>query len=452
MKHQTHTDYIDTQEEEIISNLCQFIEIPSVSSDLIAVKESLDYILSLGKAMGMRSRSLMNNQIGIVEIGQGDETIGILVHVDVVPAGDLDLWQTPPFKATIIDGRIYGRGAIDDKGPAIAALYAMKAIDNIKKPLKKKIQLIIGTQEEVEWTDMQAYTKAYPLPDYGFTPDGEFPLCNIEKGFANIELELPLSPNNEAIFSTQDYLTELEGGTQINVVPANCKAKAIKNGQPLDHHAMGRATHSSQPENGDNAIVKLCKNLNPQDYADNGVRRAVHMIATKLDEMDGRHLGLKTHHQYYNGEFIHHNTLSVTTVKTEEDAVRIGVNMRHTYGTHEENIQSAFDELAKAYGGKISYFRSMPPVYISKDQPFMKVFETAYNNISGRDNVFSLAYGGSYAKAMPNIVSWGPLFPDEEDTCHEANEFININNLMCITKIYTDALVQMAFTSQSFKL
>ncbi|GAB1477306.1 hypothetical protein MASR2M70_21440 [Bacillota bacterium] len=214
--------YLKEKQERMIHDVCDFVRIPSVSCDSVKVGDALEYILNLGKSFGFRAASFLDGRVGVIETGEGDEVLGILSHVDVVGPGNLDLWESPPFEPLVKDGRIYGRGTLDDKGAAIAALYAMRAVCELGLPLKKKIQLILGTQEEVEWTDMEAYVKRHPLPDYGFTPDGEFPMCNIEKGGIDLTLAFPLT---EKMVADGRYLTHIEAGTASNVVPGSCKAE-----------------------------------------------------------------------------------------------------------------------------------------------------------------------------------------------------------------------------------
>lgn len=142
--------YIENNKDEMLKDLADFVAIPSISSDKEKVRKALEFALKLGADMGFRVENCLNGQVGVIEIGQGEETLGILSHVDVVPAGDLEEWETDPFEAVIKDGRVYGRGNIDDKGMIISSLYAMKAVSEYGIPLKKKVQLILGTQEEVD--------------------------------------------------------------------------------------------------------------------------------------------------------------------------------------------------------------------------------------------------------------------------------------------------------------
>ena len=136
--------YIENHKDEMLKDLADFVAIPSISSDIEKVTEALEFALKLGADMGFRVENYLDGQVGVIEIGEGEETLGILSHVDVVPAEDLDEWETDPFEAVIKDGKVYGRGTIDDKGMIIASLYAMKAVLESGAPLMKKVQLILG--------------------------------------------------------------------------------------------------------------------------------------------------------------------------------------------------------------------------------------------------------------------------------------------------------------------
>ncbi len=450
--------YMEAHKEDIIRDAGDLIGIPSISDDHKQVLRALEHVLAIGRSMGFQARSVLNGQAGIIEIGEGPETLGILVHVDVVPPGDAASWETPPFEPVIKDGKLYGRGAVDDKGPIIASLYAMKAVTELGIPLKKKVQMIIGTQEEVEWTDMEAYVKAFPLPDYGFTPDGEFPVCNIEKGVTDIELLVPVKTPDIEMEGL--FLTAINGGTATNVVPDHCKASLLKRTIKRDGNVeeevftlegKGVSVHSCQPEKGKNAILELSSLLSKYPLADTEPARLAKLLDRQFADINCSGIGLYSENEYYEGEYVHRNIVSPTMISTEEGAVRINFNLRSAYGTCKEKIRNAFEEIAAQIGGSIEKFAGLPPVFVSKERPFMKVFAEAYETVTGLENEFTLAYGGSYAKAMDNVVSFGPLFPGEEDTCHEVNEYIAIDSLLLNAKVFAEAIGRIALSDAGFK-
>ena len=445
--------YIDQKEEEMVKELCEFIKIPSISTDLEKVEDALMFAIELSKKLGFEAKGVINNQVGVIEIGQGSETLGILSHVDVVDPGDMSVWKTDPFQPAILDKTIYGRGTLDDKGAIIASLYAMKAVSELGLPFKKKIQLILGTQEEVKWTDMNAYVKEYPLPDYGFTPDGEFPICNIEKGGIDFNMVLPLG---ELVGEENgEYLVNISAGTADNIVPGKCKALILqKKGSEKKEEtieAVGKAVHSCQPEKGDNAIFKMVEKLKAKDLKSNKLLEIVMMASEKFKALYGEDVGVYSDSEYYNNEFVHRTVFSPTKLYVENRNVVIHINVRFAYGEDSNNIIKAFEKIALEFNGTMQNVIVMPAVYVSKERPFLHAFANSYEDVMGIKNEYVLAYGGSYAKAIPNVVSWGPIFPGDEDTCHEENEYITIKCLLDNAKIFAVALSKIVFSESSYK-
>ncbi len=439
--------YIDSHSAEMIQELSEWIAIPSVSSNLNEVERALDYILRLARGMGFTARSELGGQVGVIECGEGPETLGILTHVDVVPPGDAAEWETDPFCATVKDGKLFGRGAIDDKGPAIASLYAMRAVLESGEPLKKRVQLILGTQEEVEWTDMNAYVKACPLPDYGFTPDDAFPICNIEKGCGPATLKIPFDVPDDG----KRYLAAIEAGVAFNAVPSAAWA-SFNTGEPV--MASGRATHASQPEKGENALIALAAKLKTMYEAGglymNNALAFMLMLVERFSTSCGEGMGLCSESEYYKGEFVHRNTITPTYVTTESGVLTVSFDVRFPYGMSDQKITDAFKALAAEFGGTAET-GLQPAVFVSSSSPFLHAFAEAYEAMTPNKNEYTIAYGGSYAKAMPNVVAWGPLFPDDTDTCHEANEYIRLDALSDCAKIFAQAVASIALSDKSFK-
>ena len=438
-------EFLKAHEKEMQSDLMDFIRIPSVSSDHENVVKALHFALDLAEKYGFETESFLDDQVGMIRMGTGDETLGILTHVDVVPPGDAADWDTDPFEPVIKDNRMYGRGTIDDKGMIVASLYAMRAVRELGLPMYKKVELIMGTQEEVQWVDMDAYVKEYPLPDYGFTPDGEYPICNIEKGNVDQLMEFDVKDDTEP---EGLYLKGLDIGIANNVVPGKAKA-ILSNGEEIV--ASGKAVHSCQPERGNNAIFILKDELKAMGVASNKLMKLLEAVSEDLSDPFGSKVGLYSEDEYYMGEFVHRNAFSPTIFKAEDGIATLNVNLRFPYGEEAENIRAKLDAWAAKNGGKTVKFSSLPAVFVSKERPFLKVFAEAYEDVSPFENEFTLAYGGSYAKAMPNIVSWAPLFPGEEDTCHEPNEYIDLDNMLMSAEIFAESIGRIVLSEESFK-
>jgi succinyl-diaminopimelate desuccinylase len=239
--------YINKNEAHILADLQKLISFRTVSEEKDEIIKSLFWFLKRAEEMGFRTYKTTTNDVGVVEAGQGNETLGILVHLDVVDPGDPDKWSYPPFEGTIADGLVWGRGTMDDKGAAVICLYGMKALLELGVPFRKKIRLIVGTAEEEDWTDMEHFKEEFPCPDYGFSPDGDFPIYNIENGYADVVLEFDESENID-LFGEFD----VHSGKSANTVPS----KAVLSINGVRQVFEGVSAHSSTPEMGVNAIEK----------------------------------------------------------------------------------------------------------------------------------------------------------------------------------------------------
>ena len=330
----------------------------------------------------------------------------------------------------------------------------MKAVMDSGDPLKKKMQMILGTQEEVDWTDMDAYNAAdFKHPDYGFSPDGEFPLCNIEKGIIDSEMHFDIADTPEG---DGWFLTSVDGGAIANAIPGKCIAvlTRFENGKFAETKALttsGKSVHSCQPELGDNAIYKMAEHIEDMDVRDSMLKQILLMTKEKFGSIFGKEIGLYSKTEVIDGDFVHRNAFSVTMFKMEGKHVMLHINCRFAWGTESDEIVAKLTELAASYGGSLSAVEALPAVYVNSQRPFIKEFNDAYEEGSGFKAECVLAYGGSYAKAMPNIVSWGPIFPGEEDTCHEANEYIPIKSLLDNGRVFALALGRVALSDKLFK-
>ena len=446
--------FIEDNRDLVVRRCKELVAIPSMTEDREQVSLALDYVLDLGLRMGLKTKSLLNGEIGLVEAGEGEEILGVLAHVDVVDPGDESKWISPPFEPEIREGKLYGRGTLDDKGAVIAVMTAMEALVKLGIPLKKEIQLILGTREETHWTDMEAYVEKFPLPDYGFTPDGSFPICNVEKGGMDLELIVPLEKLQPQ--GKKAVLESAEAGKAVNVVPGECQAVLkMPDGTIKKLETKGRSVHSCQPEKGINALVEMGKQirsmLESATLEPTKGAKFLAMLGDRFESTEGEPLGLYSETEYYQGEFVHRNVFSPTLAYTSDQEFHVNINVRFPYGSDEEKIRETFRYLAAEFGGRMEEKGYMPAVYVRKDRPFLKAFDEAYERVMGESGGYNLEYGGTYAKAIPDVVSWGPIFPGEEDTCHEENEYIGVDSLVKNAKIFALAMANIVLTEDSFR-
>ncbi len=221
--------YIKAKRSEMIEDILELIRIKSINGCAAENTEALNLFLQKAEAMGFKTMKTSTGDVGIVELGSGDQTLGILVHMDVVGIGDTDKWTYPPFEGRVAKGFLWGRGVVDDKGPAVMCLYALKAIKELEIPLNKRVWLIVGTSEEAEWTDIASFKKEFPVPDFGFSPDGDFPIYNSEKGYCDVQMRF-MEP-------CIDILEKLDSGDSPNTIPSRAEVK-IRNQENLVFHGF----------------------------------------------------------------------------------------------------------------------------------------------------------------------------------------------------------------------
>lgn len=291
-------EIVENKKGEIISSIKELIQIKSVLEKTSekdkpfgkGICKALDYVLNLGEKLGLKSDNV-DGYAGYLEIGEGREMIGVLCHVDVVPEGSG--WDYPPYDAQLHDGKIFGRGAVDDKGSTIASIFALKAIRESGLPVSKRARVIIGTDEETQARGIKYYLKNREKPLYGFSPDAEFPVVFAEKGILRFRLIKKIKGNKQ---KRETFLIRLTGGDKVNIVSdyakaeieTSCRDLGIIQEQIKHPHAnkgikitresatkvliesFGKSAHASLPEEGKNAIsqlVNFLKNLHfqPED-------------------------------------------------------------------------------------------------------------------------------------------------------------------------------------------
>lgn len=400
------------------------------------------------------------------------DMVGILGHIDVV--GAASDWNTPPFEAVIEDGKVYGRGTSDDKGPLVSSLYAMKYIsENNLLPTGSCIRMIVGSDEEEGLQCIEYYNKhALRMPNHSFVPDGYFPLVNCEKGLIDFDLTFAVTPCQSA----KARITALSGGSGRNIVAGNAACtiefsnanraeildklssqpalatEATESGCTIK--ASGIATHAMSPEKGDNAISKLIHVLKVS-----GVTFDCQGFIDAYDELiglsyNGEKLGIN-----YTDELSGELTFNVGTISfdrsvasssssdgsdTTKPTITIACNMRYPVSYTKENIVGKM--LGKLENAGFTYTETLelPSLFIDRNDPLIEKLMEAYREITGDTEHEAFSIGGAtYARSIPNAVSFGPLFPYETELAHESNECLAIESLEKMTEIYILALEKL---------
>lgn len=380
------------------------------------VDQAKNYVLSLARSMGMKTVDA--GAYAYVEIGEGEKLMGMLAHLDVVPAGEG--WTKDPFGGEIENSRIYGRGTTDDKGPVIAALYAMKDLLNQGEPLPKRIRLILGqTEENGEWEDIEAYLEAEDVPDYGFTPDGDFPAIQCEKGAMVFEIKLPLEESG---------VVSAEGGTAPNMVPGHAVLETVSE----RYEALGQVCHGCAPWLGENAISLAAGKL-AEAEPDSAFGK---MYQNLIDEtIYGERLGIADE-DAESGKL----SLNVGTISSDGKDVTLMVDIRYPASSNPAEIEKTFQEKFGAYGAVSNCVYQVKPLFIPSESPVLQALLSSYRKHTGDESAPVIIGGGTYAKAMPGIVAFGPNFPGHENREHMEDEYILLEDFRKLREIYRDAL------------
>ncbi|HKL75286.1 MAG TPA: dipeptidase PepV [Halanaerobiales bacterium] len=456
---------IEEMRDNIIATTQELVRIKSVQDTPKegkpfgeGVNKALEATLEIAKNMGFETGNI-DGYAGYAEMGQGDEMLGILCHLDVVPEGSN--WSYPPYAAEIHDDKIYGRGTIDDKGPAVAALYAMKAVKDSDITLNKRVRIIFGTNEESGWGGMDYYLENAEVPDLGFSPDAEFPVIHAEKGILIFKLKEEFeSVDNKGTVKVKS----IKGGNAPNMVPDHCEAELEGNYQQIKEKlnefltkndydmsleknddlvllkSEGVSAHGSMPADGQNAISQLMTFLGTLDLGEDDIAEFISFYNDKIGmEYYGQSIGCGFEDEVSGKLIFNVGVIDLSSKKGE-----ITVNIRYPVTNKAETVYSEIkDKLNKDI--ELEETQAKDPLYVEKDDPLVKNLMEVYRDIVGDEDSEPIAIGGgTYARAIEKAVAFGPLFPGQIELAHQKDEYIGIPELIQNAKIYAGAVAALA--------
>ncbi|WP_042374436.1 M20 family metallopeptidase [Neobacillus jeddahensis] len=424
--------------------LQQLVEIPSVIHENEAdfpfgrqIDLALKKTLTICEQLGFRTYYDPKGYYGYAEIGEGNEMIGVLGHLDVVPAGSSEEWSTPPFQAIIKEGKMFGRGTQDDKGPTLAALFAVKALMNLDLSFQKRIRFIFGTDEETLWRCMNRYCELEEIPSMGIAPDSVFPLVYAEKGL----LQLLLEGRNETSL-------RITAGNSFNAVPDTATYTGEKRTELTEAltslgfvyettdtgvTVVGKAVHAQVTEKGINAINRLLIGLKRMgvssktiDFIHDLIQEdpfAVTIFGECEDEPSGK---LK---------------FNVGKIELNEDVERLSIDIRIPVTIDKQEIVDAITQKAGDYDLTYKEFDYLHSIYVPKDHFLIKTLMNVYQEVTGDFTSEPISSGGAtYARAMDNFVAFGAIFPHQTKTEHQPNEHIDLEEMFTAMLIYAKAI------------
>ena len=411
--------------EDILKDLDELIKIESVSSQGSEMPaKALEWILQKAENMGFSTKNI-NGIAGHAEYGYGDEIAAVLTHVDVVPAGDG--WSVEPFALTEKNGRLYGRGVVDDKGPAIIALYCFKALKDNHIIPDRKLRLIFGAAEEIGMNDMETYFQSEQMPDMAFTPDSEYGICTCEKGILQLKISLDENENR--------YLKNFHSGMAVNAVPSKADAFVDR-----EFNAVGKASHGSTPELGVNAAVNLIRTLS-DIYGYSSLGNLCTFLGKEIgSETNGQTLGISC-----SDEQSGNLTVNLGIVDIDENQSHAFIDIRYPVTADFNDIIRQISEKAAPYSLKVDIYNHEPPLYAAENSPVIDILKNAYKTVTGEDAKIYSTGGGTYARTLKNKgVAFGPMFEGDISNLHDVDESIDKENFFKHSQICLEAIYQFA--------
>jgi len=435
---------------EIVDSLSELIRIPSVKAlpaenapfGLETLK-ALEYMLDLGKSFGFTCVNI-DGYAGYIDFpGTSERQVGLLCHLDVVPAEKG--WENNPFEPLIKEGKIIGRGTADDKGPAIACLYAMKALKDEGFNPPCTIRLILGLDEESGSECMEYYKKKEKNPDTGFTPDAKFPVIYAEKGILHITLEGLTDSEIYEGFNVR--LIKLKGGERANMIPAECECSYSITGddntfEVVNFVSVGKPGHASLPELGENAISKAMKELSDIFKKYDSKNQFLDFFTDNIGiETNGNSFGIG-----FSDDKSGSLTCNVGLIDYLDGIFSVTFDIRYPVTINKDLIIDIIKSRAQKYGLSVKNSGGLDPVYKDPESDFVQTLLKVFEQVTGEKSRPIAIGGGTYARAIPGIIAFGPNFRPEDDAAHQSGEYMKLDDLFLCYEIYKKAIEKLCFS------
>lgn len=455
------TEFIYSHREELIETVRELVEIPSVKGAAAdgapfgeQPRRALDKMLDICAGLGFDTECC-DDVMGTAELSpDGSAALGILCHLDVVPAEPLN-WSYPPFQLTRRDGKLFGRGVIDDKGPCAAALYALYCVKELGIPLKKGVRLLFGTDEENGSNDLDIYCRSHTLPPMVFTPDGSFPVINIEKGMIRAGIKGEYQGGSVVSFT---------GGSIPNAVPD--KAEAVLRGisreevraavagnstgalLTIDYgdngditlHCSGKSAHASTPETGINAVTALIMILNRLPLEEGSQKDILRGLERQFPfgETNGRAAGLEM-----SDESSGALTLTFSKFSMEDGRISGCIDIRYPVKSRLSDVVVKLKTALNNAG--LKYVKNMEeePHYVPEDSEFVRTLLRVYEQVEGEPGRCIAIGGGTYVHTVEGGVAFGAERGDTDYHMHGNDEFITEEELLKDAVLFACAIAEI---------
>lgn len=440
-------DKIITEDEQkaAVKTLERLISVPSYNQPAEegapfgkGIRNALDEMMKICDELSFKTYEDPDGYYGYAEVGSGDKIFGVICHLDTVPAGDLGKWKHNPFKGTVINDAVYGRGSQDDKGPGIAALYAVKALMDQGYHFNQRIRFIYGTDEEILWRGIAEYNKKEAPIDSGISPDAEFPLIYAEKGLQQSYLVGPgtdqLKLNLKNAFNAVPDSAVYDGPKQDEVKAALDKHGFEYTSDDNSITVIGKSVHAMMAPKGTNAVLRLAIALDdvfdfkPLDFIGKLFKEGAtgsNVLGDVRDE---------------SGQL----TFNISSLEINENETRMQIDLRIPVTVDRDNLLAKLSKQVAAYDLNYVHFDYLAPLYVPKDSKLVRTLMKVYKEQTGDvDAEPQISGGATFARTMNNCVAFGGMLPTTPDYMHQANEQWPLSDMYKAMEIYAQAIKKL---------
>ncbi|MDY3962088.1 dipeptidase [Limosilactobacillus reuteri subsp. suis] len=440
-------DKIITEDEQkaAVKTLERLISVPSYNQPAEegapfgkGIRNALDEMMKICDELSFKTYEDPDGYYGYAEVGSGDKIFGVICHLDTVPAGDLGKWKHNPFKGTVINDAVYGRGSQDDKGPGIAALYAVKALMDQGYHFNQRIRFIYGTDEEILWRGIAEYNKKEAPIDSGISPDAEFPLIYAEKGLQQSYLVGPgtdqLKLNLKNAFNAVPDSAVYDGPKQDEVKVALDKHGFEYTSDDNSITVIGKSVHAMMAPKGTNAVLRLAIALDdvfdfkPLDFIGKLFKEGAtgsNVLGDVRDE---------------SGQL----TFNISSLEINENETRMQIDLRIPVTVDRDNLLAKLSKQVAAYDLNYVHFDYLAPLYVPKDSKLVRTLMKVYKEQTGDvDAEPQISGGATFARTMNNCVAFGGMLPTTPDYMHQANEQWPLSDMYKAMEIYAQAIKKL---------
>ncbi|MBR6101057.1 MAG: Sapep family Mn(2+)-dependent dipeptidase [Ruminococcus sp.] len=379
---------------------------------------ALAWVEELGRSAGLHTRNIDNYVVAMDE-SEREPVLAVLSHADVVPADPAE-WTTPPFELNIREGNIYGRGTVDDKGPTVAVLYAVKCLRELGVSFDRSFRVVVGGNEERGCNDIAYYAEREPFPEMVITPDGSFPVLNCEKGLVHLSFSAPFEDGS---------ISSIEGNTTINAIPD--KLFAVIDGEKKLWR--GRAAHGSRPENGDNAVTKFLSEYEGEAPLLRGLGKLF-----PHGEFNGRTAGLG-----FSDPITGNMTCALTVLRTEGGRLHGGIDIRFPIDRTAAEVSGIIVDAVKSAGFEVDELSVMEPHHVPEESLLVQTLLSVYEKVRGEKGDCIAEGGITYVHNTEGGVAFGAEYPWEQNNMHGADEHIPVATFRDNFLMYAHALIEL---------